>query len=101
MLNAFPYAFKNLVVSDFSSEQSFVDAIKRNTQAQMKINAYTTSKRILEKQTIDLLPEQAVPIIVDYLINVGRDVRSALIVKRNKQLQIDVINSLQNGKFKN
>jgi hypothetical protein len=102
MLNAFPYAFKNLVVADFSSEQSFVDAIKKNTQAQMKINAYTTSKRILEKQTRGLIknPELAVPIIVDYLINVGRDVRSALIVKRNKALKIDVIDELHDGKFK-
>ena len=100
MLNAFPYAFKNMVVADFSSEQSFVDAIKRNTQAQMKINAYNTSKRILEKQTIDLKPEQAVPKIVDYLINLGRDVRSALIIPTNKGLKIDLINGLQDGKFK-
>ena len=99
MLNAFPHAFKNIVVADFSSEQSFVDAIKRNTQAQMKINAYTTSKRILEKQTRDLLPEQAVPKIVDYLVNLGRDVRSALIIPTNKGLKIDLIDKLQDGKF--
>ena len=43
--------------------------------------------QLQEKQTIDLLPEQAVPIIVDYLINLGRDVRSALIIKTNKGLK--------------
>ena len=99
LLQNFPNVFENMVVADFSSQESTVNAIKKNTQAQMKINAYTTSKQVLQKQTNDLTPELAVPIIVDYLINVGRDVRSALIVKRNEALRIDVIEKLHGGKF--
>ena len=100
LVEQFPSIFNNLQESDFKNQKSFIAALERNNQTQMKVNGYITSKKVLQKQTENLSIEKGVELIAEYLTNVGRDVRSALIVKTNKGLKIDLIDTLQNGRFK-
>ena len=100
LVEQFPSIFNNLQESDFKNQKSFIAALEKNNQTQMKVNGYITSKKVLQKQTENLSIEKGVELIAEYLTNVGRDVRSALIVKTNKGLKIDLIDTLQNGRFK-
>jgi hypothetical protein len=99
LVEQFPSIFNNLQESDFKNQKSFIAALEKNNQTQMKVNGYVTSKKVLQKQTENLSIEKGVELIAEYLTNVGRDVRSALIVKTNKGLKIDLIDTLQDGRF--